>query len=227
MALVRPVVFVPLGILVLACLVYLNGDSDDPKKPAAAAVKPASTKDVSDYTADDFSAHFDAPKAKLRSIFMPLVVPAVDHPVVATTAAPKDPDGIPADLAGGDPNWIFTGYAVVSGVTMALLENQSTHHSELVKQGAAWKTSRLESVTTASILLVGKEGVSHVVLRHVAKAAPPATAGEPGPGGAPGPGGMPGPGGPGGAQPFNPANGVARPIRGPIGMPPGVTIINN
>jgi len=236
----RPVAYGGLAVVLIAA--YWSYSQDDApashasgKKPTAAAPK----TQASDFTKEDYAAHFDAPKfntpapalasnakpaatatPKMRNIFVPLVVAGGDKPV---TDAPKDPDEIPADLANSEAGWINTGYAVIDGASVALLENVTTHRTGLVKLGETWKTSHLSGVTAAGITLVGKDGVAHVILRHRPKDETSAGPGGKGPNGAPGgPGGRPGmspgmsgPGGPGG--PGGPPGGPS----GPIPMNPG------
>lgn len=217
-ALSRSTVYPILGIVVLAVVVWATQDSPPTKKTTPKTVVRNKNKEVSEFTADDYSAKFGPAKPVARNVFVPLVVATSGTPIVANTP-PKDPDAIPPELAGGDPNWIYTGFAMIDGSSMALLENTATHRTSMVHRGDAWLTSTLSGISPANIVLVSKEGLQHVVLRHVAK---PDTTGAPSPDGNPGgaPGRMP----PSGMPAMPP--GMPSPVRiyrggrfsGPIGL---------
>jgi hypothetical protein len=155
-----------------------------------AVSKPAGELDLALLQAPPFPRLQIAP----RDIFLPALLDSPDgvNPI-------KGSDQIPAEVAGGDSNWVYTGLAEIDGNRQALLENETSHQSGFVHAGDTWKKSRVVSISPDSIAFISPEGFEHTVLRYIAtdKAAPGPTAksaGEPGPMPLmPGPPGMNGP----------------------------------
>jgi hypothetical protein len=94
-----------------------------------------------------------------RNSFQPLVMRKSNALADALAAA----GGIPADFAGGDPNWICTGSAEVDGVLQALIENRNTSEGVFLKQGDHWKNCVVSQVEEDNVTLVGPGGVAKVI----------------------------------------------------------------
>jgi hypothetical protein len=105
------------------------------------------------FTDADFSTKFAEPVLVSRDAFKPGVARKTNALAVALLAA----GGIPADLAGGDPNWVCTGVSEVNGVRQALLENKVTNDGEFVKQGDKWKSAVVSQVLEDGLVMVGND----------------------------------------------------------------------
>jgi hypothetical protein len=163
----------PVGLLIAVSVVGIGvyayaGTQSDP----AAATKPSRGSNkvagkASEYTSEDFTARFDPPPKKLplRNVFVPLLRNDSATSSTDTGTAVKDILRVPGNLAGGNPNWIFTGFAVINGEKTALLEDRSNHHSEFVKEGSPWKTSRILRISAGSIVLDDMAGGRLAVMR--------------------------------------------------------------
>jgi hypothetical protein len=165
----RPLIYGGLAVVAIVLLCIYGSPTPKPKPKAA---KPASALAArhSDYTDADYAAHFDPPKAKLRDIFLPVV--RGDMAADMEDSSASDADKIPATVAGGDPNWVYTGMAIVDGARLALLENASTHQSGFVQEGDRWKNSKISKITSQSVTFVDADGDSEAVLRFDPDAAP-------------------------------------------------------
>jgi hypothetical protein len=157
--------------LVAGVLLWLGRPSDETARPPVhrSAASQASLVH-SDYDADDFGAHFEHPKERLKNVFMPLLRAGSGQD--ATAASPEDAEKIRATVAGGDPNWIFTGMAIVNGKRLALLENSTSQQSGFVEEGDHWKTAKIASITSQSVTFVDADGNSDAVMRFNPDIAP-------------------------------------------------------
>lgn len=202
----RPVgIFVAVSIVGIGVYMYVSAQSDSgaSSKPAALASK--ANEKPPEYPDEDYSATFDPPdkSAAVHNVFMPVVrndSGSLGGPGDAATSQ-RDAMRIPSTVAAGDPNWIFTGYAVINGVRSALLENRSTHHSDFVREGSAWKASRLLRIGSGAVVFDDLAGGQVSVIRFdpvlAAKADNKAQPDD-------------------GLKPLNPAT-----LQGPIGPGPG------
>ncbi len=157
----RPLVY---GLLVVLAIVAYSLSSDagstGSKAPVSKPHAPAIARSDIEFDHADFVARFDKPSLQMRNPFVPLVE--------IRTAGPStsgDLDHIPADLAHGEANWIFTGLAEVDGVRLALLENSQTRRGGFVKEGEIWKTCRVQTITSQSVVLLDLHGGRQVVMR--------------------------------------------------------------
>jgi hypothetical protein len=73
------------------------------------------------------------------------------------------PNSVPAELTGGDANWVYTGTAIVDESPSALLENRVSFEGDFVKQGQTWKGAKVERIAPDSITLVGASGREYVL----------------------------------------------------------------
>ncbi len=231
----RPVgIFIALAVT-LGIIAYAQTSSDPPKKAAALATNKGKTVvKSSEFNDEDYTSRFESPtkKSALRNVFMPLLRNDA-RATPDTGMLSKDILRVPGNLAGGDPNWIFTGYAVLNGEKSGLLENRATHQSALVKEGQDWKMTRVIRINSGSIVFADIDNSQVAVMRFDPTIAAksdgkngpdlglkpldpgPAIQGQIGPGGPAGPGGPGGPGGPNGGGP--------RIFRG--GLPGGAMVI--
>ncbi len=225
----RPVSYGAFAALVLGFGYWNSLEPDKPAKTKSLDKVKATASADSEFTSDDFSAHFDKPKQGARNIFVPLV-----KAESATLAAlpgqpnPEDQMKIQSTLAGGEANWAYTGIAIVSGEKLALLENTSLKQSGFIKEGDTWKASKVMTITRDTITLKGKDGSVQTVMRYNPFLLPKAAASTDAPANPAG--------GNAGFQPVNPGAGMRGPIGQDIGirpapggrgiqLPPGVTII--
>lgn len=150
----RPVIYTVLGAIVVAAFVMTG---EEPKKSASTRVKPkksATVKTRTDFLPEDYD----------KKAFQPIVIvsPNKFAPLVQKTKTSMDyalaPDSVPAELAGGDPNWVYTGTAEVDGKPTALIDNRVTGESEFVNQGQKWKRATVAQILPQGLLLAGPSG---------------------------------------------------------------------
>lgn len=220
----RPLLYGGLAVLAVAAWIWSSEETVTPKKTKRA---PTLKKNVvaTEFLPADYDARFEHPKAKVKNLFMPLVLPPQTITVgIEGNEAEKKEDllRIPGDLADGDGGWTYTGYASVDGVSMAVLENTAKKESGYVKEGQAWKKAKVRRITSESIVLTNEKGVDTVVLRYNPVIEAQRKEKEKGSASA-NPAAPP----PGGVPPFNPVPGM----RGPIGrnfpmMPGGAVMVS-
>ena len=170
----RPVYYLMVGSVLAAVAWNLMPSDDAPvrkSKPTKRTNK--QSEDDSKYVAAEMAMKFERPTSPVRNVFHPLVV--VEKP--EKTAAPPPPadqdlKAIPAKIADGESNWVFTGMAEVDGTKVALLQNNSTKQSGLLKEGEYWRKSQLISISLDSILFVGHDGNIQTVFRFDPNAPP-------------------------------------------------------
>jgi hypothetical protein len=157
---VSPVVLVGVG----AAAAYLGFTAFFPEEPAAPTVKKPATKKASvkatgraiAYTEDDYKLRYASYNEPVHNTFKPLVV-RKDANALAANASPG---GVPANFAGGDGNWVYSGRVVVNGVNQGLLENPKTGDAEFVVRGQHWRASGVVDITADSITLSGPDGAT-------------------------------------------------------------------
>lgn len=153
----RPILFTSLAALAVAAYVLTDGESakasikSRPRKASASLEKDKYGLDERDrkVTAADFSPVSGAPK----NAFQPIVVRTRGAAEVAVA-----PDAVPAEMAGGDPNWFYTGNAELDGKPTALLDNRVTMESEFVSQGQKWKRCTIVKIDPQDLILAGPSG---------------------------------------------------------------------
>jgi len=150
----KPLLYMLLATFGIAA--YLMTSSTTPTKKAKKTARPVVTVHTSDadYVDADYTAHFDKPILISRNAFNPLVVRKSSQLAAALAAA----GNIPAEFAGGDPNWSCTGSATVDGVLQVLIENKNSGDGVFLKQGDHWKTSVVSQVMEDGVVLVGPGG---------------------------------------------------------------------
>ncbi len=175
----RPVLYGGLIALAGGAFWWASGDSPNAALKTASSKKVAKAGPQVDWTfpASETSVRFDPPKETVRNIFRPLLY--VDK------SAPKTEEDqlmkLPANMAGGESGWCYTGMVEVNDVKMALLENATSHQAGYVKEGEGWKKSRIVTITTQSIVVAGPDGSEQTVFRFNANETPkPKQAPDPG-----------------------------------------------
>lgn len=150
----RPMVYGTLAILgVVAWTLSNPEDTTAPTKPKTAKTASSGAK------TELFT------KADREAAFVPVntATPNAFKPIVARTTGPSagllEPNAIPADFAGGDPNWVYTGMATVDGVGFGLVENSATLDGEFLKLNERWKKARVLKLTPESLTLENDRGV--------------------------------------------------------------------
>lgn len=150
----RPVAYTALGAIIFAAFVMTG---EEPKKSSSTKpkIKKASTtKAQNAFQPEDYK----------KGAFQPIVIVAPNKftPLVQKTKTSMDyalaPDSVPAELAGGDPNWIYTGTAELDGKPTALVENRVTGESEFVNQGQRWKRATVSQILPQGLILAGPSG---------------------------------------------------------------------
>ncbi len=129
---------------------YTNppGSKDAATKKSTSA-QPQST--ATQFTKEDYSAHFARLNLATSDIFRPLVTTA------AGSVTTNNFD-IPTEMTKGEANWAFTGTAAINNSQMALFENSKTLQGNYVKIGEHWKTCMLESISGDEVTLRSDSG---------------------------------------------------------------------
>lgn len=154
----RPMLYGTLAIVAVVAWVMSS-----PEDVAAPAKPKAANKSSSSAKTELFT------KADREAAFVPVnaATPNAFKPIVARTTGPSagllEPNAIPADFAGGDPNWIYSGMATVDGVGFALVENTATSDGEFIKVNENWRRSRVLKLTPESLTLENERGVVRTV----------------------------------------------------------------
>jgi hypothetical protein len=151
----KPVLYTVL--LGVAALIFVYATEPDPA-PAGTGTKRTATKTVNKkadvYLPEDYKAKFASLNEVPKDAFHPLVV----RKTSGTQASPPDPDGIPFDATGGEPDWHYTGLVEVNGTKMALIENDSTGEGVYLRRGDRWKKIVVSSISDEALILVGPGG---------------------------------------------------------------------
>ncbi len=149
----KPLMFVLVGVIAVAA--YLMTSPTAPTRTTKKNLpKPKVLVSSAQYTKEDYEAKFPTVALASRSAFQPLVM-RKNGALLAALAASGN---IPADFAGGDPNWACTGTAEVDGVRQALIENKSINDGVFLKQGDHWKNCVVSQVLEDGVVLVGPGG---------------------------------------------------------------------
>lgn len=150
----RPVLYGGIGVIGLAAW-FLTGE-DAPAKNTVAKPKPTVSKKLKGvvFLKEDYENRYARLNDPVRNAFKPIVARQFGANVELLA-----PNAIPADFAGGDPNWVYTGMATVDGVAMGLVENGSTLDGEFIKINQKWKRARVLKITPESLTLESERGV--------------------------------------------------------------------
>ncbi len=139
----KPILYVALLAVVVYAATTLNG-SDPPKKvakPPKTAAKP--TGDVA-FKDEDYKAHFASYTPQPKDAFLPKVIPS---------SAQLDKKHGAQPVMG---KWMLTGVNTVNGATSAVLENDSTHDIQILKQGDTFNGATVVSIEPLAVNFVNK-----------------------------------------------------------------------
>ncbi len=154
----RPTIYILVGALAVSAFVLT---SPPPKSSTAKSPKLArkgESKVDDTFTAEDYSARFTRLTATPKNVFRPLVASGGFG-----SGAVQMPNAIPADFADGEPNWVYTGTAVVDGVPTALVENTTTQDGAFLHHGEKWKLATVAKITPTTLVLAGPGGRTHTM----------------------------------------------------------------
>ncbi len=167
----RPVVYTGLVAVVIAAVYFAPGEPAKGKAASKTKARPTSKKSESLFTEEDYKTRFPRLDVQVKNAFYPVVARRTSGmPGVGLLG----PNSIPAELSGGDPNWEYTGTAILDGVPTALLENKVSVEAEFVTQGQDWKAARVARIAPEEIVLVARSGKSFTMrLTHPALEAEP------------------------------------------------------
>jgi hypothetical protein len=143
------------AVVVVAAATVLYTSPTQPSKSSIKVREPskAAKKTDSEFKQEDFDARFARLNGAPKNSFMPIVAKRTGGGSGFVT-----PDSVPPELAGGDPNWVYTGTAIVDGVPTALLENRVTLEGEFVKQGQVWNRAKVHQILPEVLVLAGPTG---------------------------------------------------------------------
>ena len=150
----RPVIYTALGAIVVAAFVMTGEPPAKSASTRAKAKKTTPKKVQTEFLPEDYK----------KEAFQPIVIVAPNKfaPLVQKTKTSMDyalaPDSVPAELAGGDPNWVYTGTAEVDGKPTALVDNRVTGESEFINQGQKWKRATVAQILPQGLILAGPSG---------------------------------------------------------------------
>lgn len=152
----RPIVYTALfGVVAYAAVVLTEPEP----APGTGRRTPAGSREAAaqgQFLPEDYSASFAKLNEPARNAFKPLVARSRG----ANAGENARVDAVPADFAGGDPNWLYTGNAEVDGLNVALLENSVTGESVFLAAGDVWKQAVLSTIGIDAIVMVGPGGTT-------------------------------------------------------------------
>ncbi len=150
----RPVMFTAIFAVAVAAWFLTSEDSTSGKGKKAVVKRATASKDKLGFLPEDYEPpKFEPALAGVASKFQPLVSRTQTASQLALA-----PDAVPAELAGGDPNWVYTGTAEIDGKPTALLENRVTAESDFVNQGQKWKRCEISQILPQGLVLAGPSG---------------------------------------------------------------------
>ena len=140
----RPIVYSLLGAVVICAAVMNTGSQNTASTKKVTKGSAASAALLSsDVTQDDYKAKFKPYKSHNMDPF---------EPGVSKNSAF-------AEFMIGKGQWTLTGISVIDGVTSALIENESSGDSALLKTGDRWNGFTVQSVDQGSVCLANSSGV--------------------------------------------------------------------
>jgi hypothetical protein len=136
---------------------FFTQDDSVPIRKSKKTVASQTKKAADEFLPIDYTAKFPAYSEPAKDAFKPLIIRSSDAGK-GVSAVPNG--GIPINYTGGEPNWNYTGVAVINGIPNALLDNSGTGEGVFLKAGDHWKSSSVLTVTQDSVVLQDKEGVA-------------------------------------------------------------------
>jgi hypothetical protein len=116
--------------------------------------KAPSKKTTVAYVEEDYNATFEPVNIELKNSFQPIIA----RKGAGLGVGEGQANSIPAEFAGGDSGWFFTGNAEIDGVPTALLENRSTGEGVFLKAGERWKSAMVSQIMPDSVVMKGPSG---------------------------------------------------------------------
>ena len=158
----RWIVYGALGVIAVGAVIYSGPEKGKSRITVKRDTVNKSKRLADVFTQEDyFPPAFEPVNDSHRNAFMPIVAKRSSG-----IAAVLTPDAVPSELAGGDPNWVYTGTAILDGVPAALLENKVTFEGEFVRQGQTWNRAKIHQITPETLTLAGASG-RHWTLRLI------------------------------------------------------------
>ncbi|MBI1756689.1 MAG: hypothetical protein HYR64_06230 [Fimbriimonas ginsengisoli] len=144
--------------LVLGGVVYAGvvlTEPDQPAKKSASRGKTVASTQPDGQLKADLAANFGPITDKPKNAFRPLIARLASGP------AGKGVFGenlVPPSFANGEGNWAYTGTAEINGKKNVLLENTTTGDGVFLNVGERWKTCRVTSASSESVMLTSDDG---------------------------------------------------------------------
>jgi hypothetical protein len=150
-----PIFWVAIGGLAIAAFVLTTPpEATAPTRSKVATKKAATKANAGPFTEADTRAKFTPVNDPLKNAFRPVV--AQRSASIGFSSGPMN--AVPAEFAGGEGSWIYTGSAEIDGVPVALIENRSTNDGVFLKAGERWKSLVVRRITPNSVVLLGPSG---------------------------------------------------------------------
>lgn len=138
-----------------AAWTMMSGSPDAAKKTTKKTITPHSASaGTTVYTDADYKATYASYDGPLKNAFKPLIARRNTGGDFGTGKE----NGVPAYMAGGSGDWIYTGTAVVDGVPTALIENTATGDGVYLNVGEHWKELAVEHIESDSIVIRSSDG---------------------------------------------------------------------
>ncbi|MBX3117529.1 MAG: hypothetical protein KF784_00570 [Fimbriimonadaceae bacterium] len=150
----KPIWYLLVVVALSAVYMQMSGDESAAAK-AKKAKPPAKTAKMPEgVTQEDYTKRFDPLNESVDNSFMPIVARMSS----GKNGQMNEPDAIPADLAGGEPGWYFTGTFEIDGAREACVENRSSGVGEFIRTGQSWKRVRITEIGDGTLTMVGPNG---------------------------------------------------------------------
>lgn len=178
-----PLIWGALGLTVCAA-VYLNQTSDSPDKKVKPALPKARRSRSAEASLPNTNVPFPTSERSAPNVFQPMLLSKKDGSALSAgkVLQVKDATKIPGDVANGDGNWEYVGFAQIDGHAVAMLENPSSEQVAMVRQGESWRSGKLMSVDAERIVFQNDKGGQVRVGRKPEPKEAPGQPGTPGPG---------------------------------------------
>lgn len=151
----KPIFWVAIIGLGIAAFALTEPDATKPSATTKklAKKKPVAKKSQVVFTDEDSKAEFKPVNDQARNAFVPIVA---RHTGIGSGDGLAN--AIPAEMTGGEANWVYTGTAETDGVRVALIENRTTGDAVFLKRGERWKSAYVISISEYSVILRGPSG---------------------------------------------------------------------
>ena len=151
----RPMMYGAILVVAVAAFVMTtpkdadDRDGPDPRRAARSAAGPPTG--VFDY---DYDAEFEQLNESPNNAFMPLVART------SRNSGGIAPNEFPAEYAGGESGWFYTGTVIIDDVPSALVENELTGDGMFLKVGENLKRTTISEIAPTYIVVTGTTGRS-------------------------------------------------------------------